>query len=905
MDTATCAPIVMLLRFLVVQLLWGGVDGAAEAHRYCVIGAGPAGVQLGNFFLTADGDDGTGRDYVVLERAKQSAQFFSEFPVHRVLNSINRRFTRSGDLEFNLRHDWNSLLGSEKTVGLFTSWSEEYWPPADRLVEYINAFAAPQVKQNKIRYCHDVKQVQQVGSSFRITAEQTCDPASCTDNPADSANDFAPIAKTFECQVVVMANGMQKPRIVDDWITDVNRFSIRYDQLRNVDPRTFTNKSVLVLGEGNAAGETGDNLRNYARDMVFVSRYRGAKTLQQTRYVGDTRARRTTYLDANIFKSYEGQTAMGLGSDQLVAAGCDFGSGNVKSGYGDKPAVCFFTVEEGVHVVLAPIVDALAGLIDETREAFGELVYTRPAPAQLAKHAAAGNRMFGIANFPAADVLCISVEAIRKELTPQQMALLPKLRDTTKYTTAGGMEFQKPFDAVITSLGWQYDDSVFSGNVKPEMLGHPKRPDQRTYPSLTPEFESSNTPGLYVIGAASHGLDRYRYQASGGFIHGFRFNVRTLFRILETRFETQSSDYGPWGTRTTTPLAGASQSFDWEPSSSVDLGSPHGQDFGTNTTSIEESPLYSALLARLNNAGGPYEQVGGALSDAILFDCARKKTWYIEDVPEDMVHERYKDYGRLVWSYYYGTQDVALRETSLLCGVRSARTAQLGTFIHPVLMYFPAGAEWPVPLHWTSKPTVDHPSIYWVAMDGVSRVHLPDQFVWGDWADHETLGVLEVFLEAVEAAAGGFCMGSGDGRVDRPFDEKYDVQWREKKFQERLKRQAGECWKSGVGTPESNLKKAASFDGKVGQKAQSMPRKSTTRADPSPTPSPAKPAGRTRRKRAAQAESTASGPAASGPAAAPQHQTSDELIGHVQEVDPGEPPVGVPAGKIRKFKFSQ
>ena len=57
------------------------------------------------------------------------------------------------------------------------------------------------------------------------------------------------------------------------------------------------------------------------------------------------------------------------------------------------------------------------------------------------------------------------------------------------------------------------------------------------------------------------------------------------------------------------------------------------------------------------------------------------------DAPEDMVHMRYKDYGRLLWSYYYGTQDVALRETSLLCGVRSARTAQLGTFIHPVLQY--------------------------------------------------------------------------------------------------------------------------------------------------------------------------------------------------------------------------
>ena len=43
------------------------------------------------------------------------------------------------------------------------------------------------------------------------------------------------------------------------------------------------------------------------------------------------------------------------------------------------------------------------------------------------------------------------------------------------------------------------------------MTGHPKRPDKKTYPALTPEFESINTPGLYVIGAASHGLDRYRY----------------------------------------------------------------------------------------------------------------------------------------------------------------------------------------------------------------------------------------------------------------------------------------------------------------------------------------------------------------------------------------------------------
>ena len=794
-----------------------------ESHKYCVIGAGPAGVQLGHFFLTADGDDGAGRDFVLLEREPASGSFFKQYPVHRVLNSINRRFTRSGDLEFNLRHDWNSLLGSERTVGLFTSWSEEYWPPADRLVEYINAFAAPQVEAGRVRYCHTVKLVERVAggsSKFRLTVEQTCDPAAeqsaermtCPSRDSkgecdgtSAAPGFQPVSKTFDCQVVVMANGMQKPRIVDDWVADVNKFALRYDQLRGVDPRSFTNKSVLVLGEGNAAGETGDNIRNFARDMVFVSRYRGGKSLRDTRYVGDTRARRTTYLDANTFKSYEGQTAMGVDEGTLVAVGCT--TAEADGGYGGKPAVCIFTVEEKSHVVLAPVVGALEGLVAEARAAFGDLVYERKPPARLQRHAEAANRMFKVAPFPAARVLCIRVKALRGGLTPAQMALLPRLRDTTKYATIAGMEFQKPFDVVVTSLGWVYDGAVFAGSggggggggaVRPAMTGHPKRPkeQQRTYPALTPEFESTNTRGLFVIGAASHGLDRYRYQASGGFIHGFRFNVRTLFRILETRFETTGSDLGEWGTPATTPLlGGASATFPWDPRAAPSAAKAPRADFGTNASSIAlTSPVWERLLHRLNNAGGSYEMVGGSLADAILFDCERGRTTYIEDIPEDMLHGRYARYGRLVWSYYYGTSDVAIREKSLLCGVRSARTAQLGSFIHPVLQYFPAGTAWTGAQWWSHKPTIDHPTVYWMPMEGVSRVHLPDQFVWGDWADHETLGMLEMFLETVEAAAAGFCSGRGNGRVARAFDEDEDVKWFTGGFMDNLNKLAGDCW---------------------------------------------------------------------------------------------------------------
>jgi len=55
-----------------------------------------------------------------------------------------------------------------------------------------------------------------------------------------------------------------------------------------------------------------------------------------------------------------------------------------------------------------------------------------------------------------------------------------------------------------------------------------------------------------------------------------------------------------------------------------------------------------------------------------------------------MVHERWLKYPRITWSYYYGST-FRYHEKSLLCSMRSARLAALGTFIHPVMQYFPPG----------------------------------------------------------------------------------------------------------------------------------------------------------------------------------------------------------------------
>jgi hypothetical protein len=139
---------------LFATVLVRGAGAADEHHKYCIVGAGPAGVQLGHYLHKA------GRDYVTLERNPAAASWFSKFPVHRQLNSLNRRNTRESNIEFNLRHDWNSLLDGQDKVKLFGNWSKEYWPPADAIVDYINAFAAPQVESGNMQYGQTVKLIE-------------------------------------------------------------------------------------------------------------------------------------------------------------------------------------------------------------------------------------------------------------------------------------------------------------------------------------------------------------------------------------------------------------------------------------------------------------------------------------------------------------------------------------------------------------------------------------------------------------------------------------------------------------------------------------------------------------------------------------------------------------------------
>ena len=110
-------------------------QASVPAHRdYCVLGAGPAGLQMAYFLQRA------GRDYAVFERAPGPGSFFTRYPRHRKLISINKRYTGKANAEFNLRHDWNSLLSHDPRL-LFRHYSNAYFPDAGDMVRYLGDFA--------------------------------------------------------------------------------------------------------------------------------------------------------------------------------------------------------------------------------------------------------------------------------------------------------------------------------------------------------------------------------------------------------------------------------------------------------------------------------------------------------------------------------------------------------------------------------------------------------------------------------------------------------------------------------------------------------------------------------------------------------------------------------------------
>jgi Kef-type K+ transport system membrane component KefB/thioredoxin reductase len=365
---------------------------ARKTLDYLIIGAGPSGLQMAYLLQQA------GRDYQVVEANSAPGSFFTVYPRHRSMISINKRHTGSEDPEFNLRVDWNSLLSNDPDFR-FTGYSGKYFPDADDMVRYLGDYAAKH--DLSIEYNQRVTCISGYDGAFSVTTEAGC---------------------SYSARRVIVATGVSKTNIPD--IPGIE-LAEHYATV-SVAPEDFTNKRVLIVGKGNSAMETANNLLGTAAEIHVI----GPRPLQlawKTHFVGHVRS-----INSNFIDSYQLKSQNAVLDARLL--------GLEKSEEGYKARIGF------------------------------------------------------------------TVRTVVRE-----------------------------YDFVIACTGFRLDETIFDSSCRPELAI-----DGR-FPKLSGAYESVNVPGLYFIGTLTQQLDFKR--STNGFIHGFRYGVRALSRILEQRYAGVSWPY--------------------------------------------------------------------------------------------------------------------------------------------------------------------------------------------------------------------------------------------------------------------------------------------------------------------------------------------------------------------------
>jgi thioredoxin reductase len=418
---------------------------------YLIIGAGPAGLQLGYFLERA------GRNYLILEAGNSPGTFFKRFPRHRQLISINKRYTGSENPEFRLRMDWNSLLSDNPDL-LFTRYSDRFFPDADDLLRYLEDFAGH--FGLKINYGVRVTRVSK-DRNFQVWDEQ---------------------GNIYPCRRLIVAAGVTQPNIPP--IPGIERTE-NYTSVP-VDPEAFVNQKVLVIGKGNSAFETANNLVE-TTSTIHVAGPGPVTMAWRTHYVGHLRAVNNNLLDTYQLKSQ--------------------------------------------NAILDAYIDRIVRQPD-------------------------------------------------------------KFLVTARFVRANEVQKDIAYDSVITCTGFRFDDTIFDETCRPQMVVNNR------FPALTSEWESTNVKALYFAGTLMQTRGGYR-KTTSAFIHGFRYNIRALYRMLEKKYHRH-----PWPAR----------------------------QLGPTPTALME-----AVIRRVNETSALWQQFA-FLGDVIHLSPGKPVRYYHE-MPVDYVHD--------------------------------------------------------------------------------------------------------------------------------------------------------------------------------------------------------------------------------------------------------------------------
>ena len=242
--TPLTSPMVFLL--VLLQLINRPTIAAATATTgsttkdFCIVGAGPGGLQIANFLAE------NSNDFILFEKNDNGGSMFRKFPIHRKLISINKRATARGHSDtFNERHDWNSLLSTNRSL-VVGEYSKVFYPHADDYVRYLEDYAEHLKRispEGSIQFSTEVTHVTRTPNTEQYLNVYT---RSVKDEEQQQQQEEETMTT---CHHLIWATGLQPKGL--DWLEegkDLEGVEF-YDQVDGTNERYF-NESVALIGAG-------------------------------------------------------------------------------------------------------------------------------------------------------------------------------------------------------------------------------------------------------------------------------------------------------------------------------------------------------------------------------------------------------------------------------------------------------------------------------------------------------------------------------------------------------------------------------------------------------------------------------------------------------------------------------